>query len=542
MSPIDAARAVLPTWVGWIGLGLVPLYFLLALVINGVVVWVASRPEARLGPDAHWTERARLAYPPQVLSLMAPWTFGLLVLMTASDLQSPLSSLPPSMLPLLAALAALAAGLVIRIRTAQRLLCRRLSWWHRLTGPLVMLLLVYPHATVALVVALCTPPELGWGTIAVVAVGAVVLIPFLYGLPRVLSWLRLARSAPESLVALVADSGRRAGCRVLPRRVWLLDWHLANAFALPLSREMLVSERLVERLDPEEQAAIYAHELGHLDEPRWVLVMRVVSMAITFGMLSMARYIMDIHEQWGLVALGVAAYVVFLVFRPLWQRMEERADAGARRLDDEPSSLARALEKLYEANLVPAVLRSQSGPHPSLYDRLEDAGVVPEYPRPEPPPWAAAAKAALVGFVLSVGGLVSVAIGLGTADQDDEFRLLLAAGTNEECAWELGNLAWLRADARGSCASPGCWASRSREAAILWRAAAAVDEEEVLYLANSAEAWTQMGRCQEAKRDLALARHRTRLGGARPGGKKRLKQARHAVEACVEGRSGPNDR
>ena len=46
---------------------------------------------------------------------------------------------------------------------------------------------------------------------------------------------------------------------------------------------------------------------------------------------------------------------------------------------------ARALEKIYEANLLPVVLREKRV-HPDLYDRLVAAGATPAYARPKPPP------------------------------------------------------------------------------------------------------------------------------------------------------------
>lgn len=51
-----------------------------------------------------------------------------------------------------------------------------------------------------------------------------------------------------------------------------------------------------------------------------------------------------------------------------------------------PGLYAQSLEKIHEANLVPAVLRSQRMTHPDLYDRMVQSGVTPSYPRPAAPP------------------------------------------------------------------------------------------------------------------------------------------------------------
>jgi hypothetical protein len=46
---------------------------------------------------------------------------------------------------------------------------------------------------------------------------------------------------------------------------------------------------------------------------------------------------------------------------------------------------ARALARLYEDNLIPAVLPGRGRTHPDLYDRLLAVGVQPDFPRPTAP-------------------------------------------------------------------------------------------------------------------------------------------------------------
>jgi hypothetical protein len=65
--------------------------------------------------------------------------------------------------------------------------------------------------------------------------------------------------------------------------------------------------------------------------------------------------------------------------------MEERADKAGKAHEGEPGVYARALEKLYRSNLMPAVMRQKRAVHPHLYDRMLEAGVTPEFPRPKPP-------------------------------------------------------------------------------------------------------------------------------------------------------------
>jgi hypothetical protein len=67
------------------------------------------------------------------------------------------------------------------------------------------------------------------------------------------------------------------------------------------------------------------------------------------------------------------------------RRMERHADDAAIQGTADAAIYARALEKIYQANQLPAVMRSNNMVHPHLYDRMLAAGVTPDYPRPQPP-------------------------------------------------------------------------------------------------------------------------------------------------------------
>ena len=60
-----------------------------------------------------------------------------------------------------------------------------------------------------------------------------------------------------------------------------------------------------------------------------------------------------------------------------------RADAIAHANEPDPGIYARALAKLYEDNLLPAVNAKDRATHPHLYDRMLAAGVTPDFPRPK---------------------------------------------------------------------------------------------------------------------------------------------------------------
>jgi hypothetical protein len=64
--------------------------------------------------------------------------------------------------------------------------------------------------------------------------------------------------------------------------------------------------------------------------------------------------------------------------------MEITADKTAVMLEDQPGMYARALEKLAQKNLTPAVIDSNNRAHPHLYDRMLSAGLQPDFERPRP--------------------------------------------------------------------------------------------------------------------------------------------------------------
>ena len=60
-----------------------------------------------------------------------------------------------------------------------------------------------------------------------------------------------------------------------------------------------------------------------------------------------------------------------------------RADALAHRHEHDAGDYAAALERVYQLNWMAAGVVNRT--HPSLYDRMEKAGVRPSYARPKPP-------------------------------------------------------------------------------------------------------------------------------------------------------------
>jgi Zn-dependent protease with chaperone function len=156
-----------------------------------------------------------------------------------------------------------------------------------------------------------------------------------------------------------------------------------SAFALPYTGDLLFSDRLLDTHPDEEIAAICAHELGHLGESKWIRAARLLGLLFVVPWL----FVRPIALTWGIggvFAAGLLSWFISDAAHRLGRRMEQRADRIGRENESESGAYARALARLHEVNLVPAVMPMRRL-HPDLYDRLLAAGVQPDYPRPEKP-------------------------------------------------------------------------------------------------------------------------------------------------------------
>ena len=227
------------------------------------------------------------------------------------------------------------------------------------------------------------PDELDWRTLAIC--WAVVLLRWIWGRKGML-WLGqklgLFQPPPERLRKIVVETATKMN--VPFHGVLLMRTPLAQAYALVNSRELVFTERLLELHSDNEIAAICAHELGHLTEPKSARFMRNI------GLLTYLPWLLlnPLLHVWGMSAffgLLLLTFGVPYLSRKISRSLEVRADRFAKLNEAEPGNYARALAKLYEDNLVPAVMAKNRRTHPDLYDRLLAAGVTPDFPRPVPP-------------------------------------------------------------------------------------------------------------------------------------------------------------
>lgn len=232
----------------------------------------------------------------------------------------------------------------------------------------------------AVVVAM--PQRLGWRALALAALFLVAFaISARGGVTWALQKMRLLTPPTDRLLAIVRSVS--AQMKVPFRRVWVLKGSAASAFALPYTGHLMFSERLLALHPDEEVAAICSHELGHLSESRIMRAGRLSGLAFFLPLL----FIRPVTLTWGPGVTLVLAFVSWLFLyasRRLSHSLEQRADKIAQANESDAGVYARALARLYEENLIPAVM-SHRRTHPDLYDRLLAAGVHPDFPRPQKP-------------------------------------------------------------------------------------------------------------------------------------------------------------
>jgi Zn-dependent protease with chaperone function len=369
---------------------------LLTVVLTFASNWVALIPW-RKSIGKHWTERARLYHPVRAAAAVNLWAIpallALIVLICSGD---------DVLLALSVALAS-ATGAAAGVWPMSREVCPRIppkdllreSAWGFLFRFLFWLVMVgivvsMPEAFNGITIAI--------GTLAV----ALVLGWALGGFVRVWSLTGWLRPAPERLQTIVNATSKRMGVPV--RRTWLMRSQSAQAYAIPATGELMFAQRLLDIMSDDEVAAICAHELSHLAEPKSALFRRSLGLSMLLPWIFMKPLL-----HWlGPLAFYIALFGTILVprfTRSFSRKMEVRADGMAKAMEDESGTYARALARLYEDRMVPAVMAKSKQTHPDLYERLLAAGVVPDYPRPQPSSslaWHGRLVAGAVGLALAV--------------------------------------------------------------------------------------------------------------------------------------------
>ncbi|EDY19903.1 peptidase M48 Ste24p [Chthoniobacter flavus Ellin428] len=366
-------------------------FALAAIVVYGMnqlalVPWRRTR-------DAHWTARARLLWPIRKTNGLLFFIFPA-VLAAAQYSQFP--EIPLAYLP--AAVAGF-AGVILGMWPTAKAVFPNLAlgrWLRNLAAVFVIRLMA---VGVLIAAIFLMPNHLGWTAVGVTALVIALNLGLVWGGALwILRRMGVLIPAPPRLQEIVREIATRMD---LPMpRVGLLRLYGANAIAFPLLNTLAVTEMAMDVLPDDELGAVCAHEFGHLSEPRGTVAMLVLS---TFTLLPAIFFKPATHAFGWAGYFGICALLIVVsrLVRAFRRRMEQRADSAAKTHEGpSPGVYARALERLYELNQVPAVTPATLS-HPSLYDRLIAAGVTPEYPRPAAPARFTWQNAVALGLVVA---------------------------------------------------------------------------------------------------------------------------------------------
>jgi Zn-dependent protease with chaperone function len=357
---------------------------LIAMVSSWVGSLIALRPLGK-PPPVFWVERARLAYPARVVAalntIFLPLIAGSLSFWVGGN-----SGNRATVKEIVAmAIGAYLGGLIVVMRTEKRVRGTMFRFGNWASGMGFRLVVLSPHLIALSAAAWLVPNTLNFQAIAIL-IPAILILTFgaSAGGYLIAFWLGLARPASPRLARIVADATARTG--IQSRGAYELTSPVASAVAILVWRRLLFTDKALEVLSDSEVAAVCVHELAHLSESRLVIMLRIFRGMVLILPLLFIRPIWGDFGKMGLYILWLGFLITLMLTRRVAsrvaRRMEIRADAAGREHQGEEGTYARALERLYEINLVPAVMSGKRRTHPDLYDRLFAAGVTPSYPRP----------------------------------------------------------------------------------------------------------------------------------------------------------------
>ncbi len=338
--------------------------------------WLALIPWRR-AKQQHWTQRARLYYPVRVTAASSLWVLPA-ILSLGAFLLWPEASPHWAIMAFVTSLGAVAGTIPMDREAFPRIPLDALFRQAAIVWLIRYLLWFVFLAAIALM-----PDKFNALTGIIPAIVLALCIFWSHdGWIRVGKTLGLFLPPSERLQRIVRDTAARMNVAV--REICVMRGFVAQAYAMPGSRRLLFTDRLLELLSDEEIAAVTAHELGHLTEPWSTYSQRYVIWLMFLPWLFFKPLIHSVGEA-GFFMLLLSTVLVPIAYRALARKMELRADRIASSNEPETGVYARALLRLYEDGLLPAVNAKDNATHPSLYDRLIAAGMNPDFPRPKPP-------------------------------------------------------------------------------------------------------------------------------------------------------------
>ena len=198
-------------------------------------------------------------------------------------------------------------------------------------------------------------------------------------LRRVIDARPLSREDLAPRFAAIVARARAAAPQVL--RFGFPGGRVVNAFALPSRRRgtVLFGDQLLELLEPDEVAAIFAHEVAHLEhfDQKRLARARITMWTI----IGLTVVVVPLIDHWMLVlprllesAWVVAVGLSLLMMGAARQKHEAESDLRAVELCGDPEALVRALVKLHALVHLPrrwALDFERHASHPSLARRVQ---------------------------------------------------------------------------------------------------------------------------------------------------------------------------
>lgn len=411
---------LLPGWVSWASAALSLVYGSVGMLL---VAWIARLAVRRLDRATHWTEQARFVYPAVVALSMGTVMLIALTTMMSFQCTGDLSWFGFRTLAVLTLVVLSLVSVWTFWRFHLPLHQDPQSLVDYLRDRLAIALIFRFSMYAALPLAIFLPGKLDPVSIAAIVLCSLLVLWLAAGGGFMIArTLGLVVPADDRLRGLVHQSGDAFGVRP---SVWIIRSRMANAFALPLLGAVAFTERALRVLDDNEILAISHHEMSHIVEPRLVTLTRFTP-TLLFIVGGCWNPIWEAGGAYLLLGLVGGISILSLLAQRVALRMEERADQDAREHSPQ-EAFARALERLYESNLVPAVLRGKRKTHPDLYDRLVAAGVTPSYERPAPPPRGPGPLIVLVVALWVIAYRVPMEVlSRGPLDQESQVLTLMA--------------------------------------------------------------------------------------------------------------------
>lgn len=349
----------------------VAMIFLAAFLSATAGSWLASLPVRRVARGSHWSVIARAYW-----TLRGTRSLTLVWILTIAFFSAAQEGIGVQLL--LAGMAV--AGCLTGFRVAELGLELPRGARPPRLATLPARWLLFPGApSIFLLIALTIGRE--FGEYAFIMAGWVLLADVLLvmgGSMMILKATRFLRPAAAEFQQLARGLAEADGAPL--RGVLQMDLGAANAFASTWTHELILTDTALTELDHAELASVISHEIGHLKESRAVRWQRMASLP-GIAAVGIAPAAMPYQP---LVAFGLFAFyfVTARLAARNYQRLEKAADRNAHQAPAEEGTYARALEKIHAAGLIPAALHPRH-PYPSLFDRMTDAGVIPDFPDPQ---------------------------------------------------------------------------------------------------------------------------------------------------------------